>query len=481
MNRQYADFKNWLKDKKIAVIGLGISNRPLLKLLAEQDLNLSAFDRMPADSELAVKLKDEYRDLGYEVRWYLGDDYLDNLNGFDLIFRTPIMMPYNKYLLAEKARGAIITSEMEVFLEYCPGKTFAVTGSDGKSTTTSLIYAMLKQQTDDVYIGGNIGRPLLADLDQMTEQSKVVLELSSFQLIDLHVSPNVAVLTNATPNHLDVHQDYAEYVEAKKQLYSHQSNQDKVIINGNFTEFAVDWPQLKGELIWFNQRYGECRHQVYQRQSGQLGYCARGSDLFVALLQEADLHLMGDFNLENCLAAMAAVQDDVSLDNIKTAVRNFKGLEHRLEFIREIDQVRFYNSSIDSSPERSKHTLSAFIQQGTPTVLIMGGKDKNSDYRGLGRIVAAATDKLILCGANAELIENQVRKEAHLIGKSVSSMQIFHCDNYEDALEKACRLALPGESVILSPAGTSFDRFNNFEERGNYFKKLVNGLFGGYQ
>ena len=480
MKRSYSDFVNWLKNKRIAVIGLGISNQPLLRLLVEHDLNISAFDRMSADSEVAIKLKAEYQEHGYEINWFLGDDYLDYLNGFDLVFRTPILMPYNKYLLAEKARGAIITSEMEIFLEYCPGKTFAVTGSDGKSTTTSLIYQMLKQQTDDVYVGGNIGRPLLADLEQMTEHSKVVLELSSFQLIDLQVSPNVAVLTNATPNHLDIHQDYAEYIEAKKQLYRHQSNQDKVVLNGKFSEFAADWPCLKGKIIWFNQRYKDCKHQVYQRYNNQLGYCTTGSDQFVALLDEADLNLMGDYNLENCLAAIAAVQDDVSLDNIKIAVRNFKGLEHRLEFIREIDRVKFYNSSIDSSPERSKHTLSAFIEQGIPTVLIMGGKDKNSDYCGLGKIVAAATDKLILCGDNAELIENQVKREAHQIGKSASSMQIIHCDNYEDAIEKACRLASPGESIILSPAGTSFDRFKNFEERGNYFKKLVNGLFGGH-
>ena len=480
MKRKYADFKKWLKNKKIAVIGLGISNQPLLKLLAEQNLNISAFDRMPGDSDLAVQLKEEYKTSDYAIKWYLGEDYLEYLYGFDLIFRTPIMMPYNKYLLAEKARGAIITSEMEVFLEYCPGKIFAVTGSDGKSTTTSLIYAMLKQQTDDVYIGGNIGRPLLADLEQMTEHSKAVLELSSFQLIDLQISPDVAVITNVTPNHLDVHQDYAEYVKAKKQIYRHQSNRDKVILNGKFSDFAADWSNLKGEIIWFNQRYEECTHQVFQRLNGQLGFCPRGSNEFATLINENDLHLMGDFNLENCLAAMAAVQDDVSLDNIKIAIQNFHGLEHRLEFIREIDQVKFYNSSIDNSPERSKHTLSAFIDQGIPTVLIMGGKDKNSDYRGLGRIIAAATDKLILCGANSELIEKQVRKEAHLIGKSVSLMQIIHCNNYEDALEKACRLAMPGESVILSPAGTSFDRFKNFEERGRYFKKLVNNLFGGH-
>lgn len=477
MKRSFAKYIEWLKTKKVAVIGLGISNQPLLKLLAEKGVtDLTAFDRMDPKSQSAVQIKAEFAEAGYNVTWHLGAKYLEHLQGFDVIFRTPILMPYTEYLVAEKARGAIITSEMEVFLEFCPAKTFAVTGSDGKSTTTSLIYAMLKQQTDEVYVGGNIGRPLLTDLELMTEQSKVVLELSSFQLIDLQVSPNVAVLTNVTPNHLDIHQDFSEYISAKKHIYQHQTNLDKIIINGNFSEFAEDWPKLKGEIVWFNQRYDNCEHLLYARQNGYLGYFAKNSDTFNPLIAESNLHLLGEYNLENCLAAIAAVKDDVTSFNIEKSVREFEGLAHRLEFVRELDQVRYYNSSIDSSPERSKHTIDTFIQNGTPTVLIMGGKDKNSDYRGLGRIVAAATDKLILCGENAGLIEEQVKKEAHMIGKSFSSIDVFHCDNYQEAVKRAYLIARPGEAVVLSPSGTSFDSFNNFEERGNLFKDLVSQL-----
>ncbi|MGI6559982.1 MAG: glutamate ligase domain-containing protein [Saccharofermentanales bacterium] len=234
--------------------------------------------------------------------------------------------------------------------------------------------------------------------------------------------------------------------------------------------------KLKGEIVWFNQRYGNCEHPLYARQNGYLGNFAKNSNTFKPLIAESNLHLLGEYNLENCLAAIAAVKDDVTSENIEKSVREFEGLAHRLEFIRELDQVSYYNSSIDSSPERSKHTIDTFIQNGTPTVLIMGGKDKNSDYSGLGRIVAAATDKLILCGENAGLIEEQVKKEAHMIGKSFSSIDVFHCANYEEAVKRAYLIARPGEAVVLSPSGTSFDSFNNFEERGNLFKDLVNQL-----
>lgn len=476
MKKTYSYFKNWLKNKKVAVVGLGISNQPLLKILADLNLDLAAFDRMDPGSKTALRLKQIYANAGQEIAWHMGVDYLDYLTGFDVIFRTPIMMPYEQHLLAEKSRGALVTSEMEVFLKYCPGKVFAVTGSDGKSTTTSLIYSLLREQGYDVYVGGNIGRPLLSDIEKMTSDSKVVIELSSFQLIDLQVSPDVAVLTNVTPNHLDIHQSYAEYVNAKKQIYRHQSNLDRIVLNGNFKEFAEDWPTLKGEIVWFNQRYETCRHSLFKRQNGTLGYLEKNSEHFIPLISEDELHLLGEFNLENCLAAIGAVKDDVDLPHIKQAIRDFKGLEHRLEFVREVEQVKYYNSSIDSSPERSKNTISTFINSATPTVLIMGGKDKNSDYVGLGKIIAAATDKLILCGANADLIEQQIKTEAHVVGKTYKAIDIYHCLDYEEAVAKAYRIARPGEVVLLSPAGTSFDKFSNFEERGELFKKLVGNL-----
>ena len=476
MNRDFSQFVDWIKDKKVAVIGIGISNQPLLKMLADLGLNLSAFDIMEEDSTNAQFLKERFNDAGYKINWYLGENYIDHLQGFDLIFRTPIMMPYQEELLAEKARGAIITSEMEVFMTYCPAHTFAVTGSDGKSTTASLIYSMLKEEGYDTYIGGNIGKPLLNQIAKMTAETKVVLELSSFQLIDLTVSPNVAVLTNLTPNHLNVHQNYKEYKEAKQQIYRHQIISDRIVVNGLSAEFAKDWPNFKSQIIWFNDRFNNCQHPLFKRYKNQLGYCSRDCKNFHSICSIEDLNILGSFNLENTLAAMAAVKDYVSPENIRQAIKKFKGLEHRLEFVREVNGVKYYNSSIDSSPQRSKHSISTFIEAQTPTVLIMGGQDKNSDYKGLGKIIAAATDKLILCGENASLIEQQVLRESHLVGKSRKYIQIEHCKDYRRAVHKASLLAEAGEIVLLTPAGTSFDQFNNFMERGNMFKKLVNTL-----
>lgn len=476
MKKDFSQFKSWIKDKKVAVIGIGISNQPLLKMLADLEVNLSAFDVIEKDSKKAEVLRKEFTNSGYNINWFLGKDYLKNLQGFDVIFRTPIMMPYQAELLAEKARGAIITSEMEVFLTYCPAEIFAVTGSDGKSTTTSLIHAMLKEEGYHTYIGGNIGKPLLSKISQMTKNSKVVLELSSFQLIDLTVSPNISVMTNVTPNHLNVHQNYQEYKDAKNQIFQHQTFSDKIIVNGFDPELTKSWSKLKAQVVWFNQRFNNCQHLVFKRSLEQLGYCKRGSENFKAICAISDLNILGSFNVENVLAAMAAVQDYVSHENMKQAIKKFKGLEHRLEFVREVYGVKYYNSSIDSSPQRSKQSISTFIESQTPTVLIMGGQDKNSDYKDLGKIIAAATNKLILCGQNSKLIEKQVLNESHLIGKTKKDIIIEHCPDYSSAVYQASLLADSGDVVLLTPAGTSFDQFNNFMERGNMFKKLVNAL-----
>ena len=471
MKNNLHSFLDQYKNKKIAVIGLGISNEPLLDILIKHNLDITAFDNMAEDSDRAKELKRKFN-----VNWAFGNSYLEKLKGFDLIFRTPIIMPHNPYLLKEKARGALITSEMELFMNFCPAKIFAVTGSDGKSTTTSLIAAMLKTQGYKVFLGGNIGNPLLDHLDQITEKDMVVLELSSFQLIDMTVSPDIAILTNLTPNHLNVHQDFSEYEEAKKQIYRHQNFENQIIINGFCEEIAKDFSSMKGQITWFNQRYGSTSHCVFLQKFDEMGYEDRNSIEFIKICSIDDLHILGSFNRQNALAAMAAVINFVEPENMKKTLQEFKGLEHRLEFIREIDQVKFYESSIDSSPERSKNSITAFIEQQKPLVLIMGGKDKNLDYRGLGKIVATATDRLILCGENAPLIEDSVKNESHLIGKSKKDIQIQYVENYEQAVQLACKIARPGDSVLLSPAGTSFDHFNNFMERGNYFKEIVTQL-----
>ncbi|NLJ94221.1 MAG: UDP-N-acetylmuramoyl-L-alanine--D-glutamate ligase [Clostridiaceae bacterium] len=471
MYAKFLKFLQSLKNKNIAVIGLGISNEPLLKILVENNLNVTAFDGMAEDSKRAIELKEKY-----QANWSFGANYLSKLIGFDYIFRTPALMPHNSYLEAEKAQGALITSEMELFLEFCPAKVFGVTGSDGKSTTSSLIATMLEEQGYKVYLGGNIGQPLLDQLDKIKSEDMVVVELSSFQLIDLNVSPQVAVFTNITPNHLNIHKDFSEYLEAKKQIYRHQKLNDKVIINGMTEKIAQDFLNMKGEVIWFNKRYPETKHRVFLQKIDKLGYQPRNSDDFIEICSVNDLRIIGSFNRQNALASMAAVIDYVEPVNIKKALRNFKGLKHRLEFVREVDHVKFYESSIDSSPERSKNSISAFIELQRPLILIMGGQDKNLDYSGLGKSIAAATDRLILCGENSSLIDESLKNESHLVGKSYCETNVQYVKDYKEAVKMACRLARPGDSVLLSPAGTSFDNFNNFMERGNHFKKIVNQI-----
>lgn len=476
MNRKFEEFLNSLKHKKVAVIGVGISNEPLLRILASHEVQVEAFDKISKDSDRAKFLKKSFEQLNYSINWNLGEDYLEHLSGFDLIIRTPGMMPYEEHLLHEKAKGAIITSEMDLFIQFCPAKIYGITGSDGKSTTTSMVYAMLQEQGYDVYLGGNIGNPLLEQLTRINEDAKVVLELSSFQLIDLTKSPNVSVLTNVTPNHLNVHQSLEEYIEAKRQIYKHQSIADTVVINGLSEEFAKDWEIIKSNIIWFNQRYANCKHKSFQTSQHQLGYYERNQNLFIPICDEKDLHVFGSFNIQNALAAMAAVSEDVDVEHMKKAIQSFKGLEHRIEFIREINGFKFYNSSIDSSPERSKHSISAFIERQIPVTLIMGGQDKNCDYSDLGKYICAATSNVILFGENAMLIEKQIEEEAHLVGKSKKEMNIIHCNNYEQAVHKAMLISHEGDAILLTPAGTSFDHFSNFMERGKVFKQIVEEL-----
>lgn len=476
MNKKFASFLGWLDRKRIAVVGIGISNRPLIEILASRGLDLTIFDALGEEFDQVLKLKADYANKGFDLSWELGPSYLEKLKGFDLIFRTPSLMPYREEIIQEKARGALVTSEMEVFLACCPGQTFGITGSDGKSTTTSLTYAMLKAQGYESYIGGNIGRPLLSELDQMTEEAKVVVELSSFQLVDMTLSPNVSILTNVTPNHLNVHKDLSDYINAKKQIYRHQKLGDRLVLNGLCPEFAADRFDVKSDIVWFNCRYPGCQQLTFIEKGDQLGLKHRNSETFEPICPTSDLHLMGNFNRQNVLAAMAATYGLVDPAKMAQAVANFKGLEHRLEFVREVAGVKYYNSSIDSSPERSKHSIAAFSEAGRKLVLIMGGQDKHCDYRGLGEVIAGASNKLVLCGANADLIAESVKQEASQVGKDPRQMTIVTCQNYPEAVEAARGLAEAGEDVLLSPAGTSFDQFANFMERGQVFKNLVNRL-----
>ena len=447
------EFKAGVKNKDIAVIGIGISNRPLIKYLAHLGAKVTAYDKRTAD-ELGDIIK-ELSDLG--VKTVLGDGYLDKVEG-EIIFKTPGLRFDNPALIRARENGAAVTSEMEVFFDVCPSKIIAVTGSDGKTTTTTLICEMLKRSGYKVWLGGNIGKPLLCDAENMKATDIVVLELSSFQLHTMKKSPNVAVITNITPNHLDMHKDYAEYIDAKKNIMRYQTDNDRLVVNASNDVTAEIGKEAKGELVTFSSK-------------ANADICLEGNEILrngVPVLNVSDIKIPGMHNVENYMAAIGAVYGLAKDSAIIEVAKNFGGVEHRIELVRVLNGVKYYNSSIDSSPNRTINTLKVFDKK---VILIAGGKDKGIPYDELGAPVAEKVKVLILIGKTADKIEKAVKDYSNR-----ADLEIIRCETYPEVVETAHRIAKDGDVVILSPASTSFDMFSNFEERGNLFKKLVNEL-----
>ena len=439
-----------LTGKRIAVLGLGVSNRPLVRLLLEFGCDVTGCDRTPRE-----KLDQEVLDLeasGAKLR--CGDDYLEGVQA-DILFRTPGMHPGNPAIQALARKGAKVTSEMEVFFEVCPCSLIAVTGSDGKTTTTTLISEMLKASGKTVWLGGNIGTPLLPLVRQMKQDDFAVVEISSFQLMDMTHSPQRAVVTNLAPNHLDVHKDMEEYVEAKKNIFAFQDetgllvlNQDNAITNG----FA-----------------GNGTTRKFSRQ-GSAHVCLKGDMITRGgeeVLNIHDILLPGVHNIENYMAAIAAVEGLVDDETIRQVAKNFGGVEHRIELVRIKDEVRYYNDSIASSPSRTIAGLRSFREK---VILIAGGYDKHIPYDVLGPEICEHVKKLFLCGATAPQIRAAV--ESCDGEKPV----ITDCGKFENAVRAAAAAAEAGDVVLMSPASASFDEFKNFMVRGEFFKKIVKEL-----
>ncbi len=465
---------NFLEGKRIAVIGAGISNRPLIKWLYRFNRDITVFDRMSAHDARLKEVQDSLSLQDISLIWHTGESYLDKLTGFDLIFRTPKMKLDLPELIRERQAGAVITSEIALFAELCPAPLYAVTGSDGKTTTTSLISRMLEAGGHRVFTGGNIGTPLLDQIEDIKAGDRVVLELSSFQLMDMLPVIQRAVITNIIPNHLDFHTDFEEYIEAKKNIFRAQGILDRLVLNARDPVSSSFRNEAKGELAWFNQKEA-AKGVTAWREEGRLWLKVPGQQANAMVLEE-EVILPGVFNLENILAAAAATAGDIPLEAVRQTARTFKGVEHRIELIRELDGVRWFNSSVDSSPDRTKKTLEAFRDRRETLVLITGGQDKKSDYTGLGRSIAETTDRIILCGQNADLILQAIRDECGAANLPFEDLRILQADDYEEAIRLARSLARPGDAVLLSPAGTSYDRFRDFDERGRHFKDLVRRL-----
>ena len=446
-----------LRGKRVLVLGVGVSNRPLVRLLLHYGIDVTCCDKTPRE-----KLDDEVLELERNgAKLHLGPDYLDGLSG-DIVFRTPGLHPDTPQIKALREAGAVVTSEMEAFFAVCPCRITAVTGSDGKTTTSTLISEFYKKEGYRVWLGGNIGTPLLDKADEMEPTDKVVLELSSFQLMYFPYSPHVAVITNLAPNHLDIHKDMAEYVAAKENLYLHQTADDTLILNmdNEITHSFV--PKAKGRVLEFSRR-GEPERGVFFRD----GTIWRKGETTERLMDQSDILLPGLHNVENYMAAILAVGSEVSDESIRAVARSFGGVEHRIELVRVKDGVRYYNDSIASSPSRTIAGLRSFTQK---VILIAGGYDKHIPFEPLGPEVVARVKTLILSGATAPKIYDAV---IHAPGYAEGSPKILWEDDFYEAIRLASREAEPGDVVILSPAGPAFDKFKNFMVRGKEFKKTV--------
>lgn len=446
-----------IKHKRIGVIGIGVSNLPLIKKLLEHGCSVTACDKRTAQ-----ELGDDYAELlQLGAKFKLGDDYLKALD-FDLIFRTPGLMPFDENLLEAKAKGAELTSEMELFMKLCPCRIFAVTGSDGKTTTTTIISELLKAQGYTVHLGGNIGKPLLCEVDDMKDSDVAVLELSSFQLHSMSCRPDVAVITNISPNHLDKHKDYQDYIDAKSAVFARQDDTCRLVLNHENEYSAYYAGMAKSDISYFS-RVCELKNGVY---------CADGviyrahNGVKAELMHADDIKLPGTHNLENYMAAFAATDGYVDDKTCIEVAKSFAGVEHRLEQVRVLNGVTFINDSIGTSPTRTTAGLHALKVK---PILIAGGYDKHLPFDALGDEICKHAKALYLTGATSEKIYDAVVNSKYY----TSDLPIVKMDDFRQTVLAAAAAAESGDTVLLSPACAAFDKFKNFMERGKYFKEII--------
>ena len=454
------DYIESLRHKTVAIIGIGVSNTPLLELLLAEGIRVTACDKR--SREQMGEQAEHLEQLGCEL--HLGADYLKDLDA-DVIFRTPGLRPDVPEIAACVDRGAVLTSEMEVFFEVCPCTIIAVTGSDGKTTTTTIIAELLKAAGRRVWVGGNIGHPLLCEADGMLATDYAVLELSSFQLMTMKHSPHIAVVTNLAPNHLDVHRDMAEYVAAKENIFRHQSGEDVAVFNADNDITAEQSRRAPGRARLFS-RQDEVADGVFLR--GEDIVCRSGGHERL-VMTTGDIKIPGVHNVENYMAAIAAVDGLVPDEVIRDFAREFGGVEHRIELVRTYRGVRYYNDSIASSPSRTIAGLRSFHEK---VILIAGGYDKHIPFDVLGPEIVEHVKLLVLCGATADKIRAAVENAP---GYQPGKPEIRDVTPFTAAVEAARDRAQPGDVVTLSPACAAFDQFKNFAERGKFFKSIVNG------
>ncbi len=484
MNNKLEAFRDAICGKTVSVVGLGVSNTPVIDFLLSCGASVVGRDRKTAAAlgELAQTLSEK----GVSLR--LGEDYLADLCE-DVIFKAPGIRPDLPEFVAAQESGSALTSEMEVFLALCPAPVFAVTGSDGKTTTTTLVYTMLKAQAEKdetgktVWVGGNIGKPLLPEIESIAEDDFVVLELSSFQLQamktgrELQPWPHAACITNVTPNHLNWHVDMEEYTDAKAEIFANQARGGRLVLNYENELTRAMAKNAAGHVTYFSSVHDltDCltdnaaypADAVIYEKDGEIVIASDAEEEPFPILTTSDILLPGRHNVENYMTAISAVRGYVDPDTITEVAKTFGGVAHRQEFVCERGGVKYYNSSIDSSPTRTIAALNAFKQK---LIVILGGADKGVPFDVLAKPLAEHAKAVVLTGASRDKIAAALDESADF---RASGVPVHNVDGFTNAIDAARDAAEYGDIVILSPACTSFDAFPNFEVRGNTFKNHV--------
>ena len=469
LNEKLELFKLAIKGKKIAILGIGRSNINAITFLKNLGANISVRDK---DKNVLEKYP-ELRML--DVGMVLGENYLSDLDKFDYILRTPGIKPFLPEIENAVEKGVKLTSEIELLIDLAPCKVIGITGSDGKTTTTTLVSKFLEKEGYKVWLGGNIGKSIFADIDKMDKKDVIVLELSSFQLMTLRKSPNISIITNISPNHLDYHRSFEEYANAKANVFFKQRKNDILVLNADdeYTEKYLNIiadNKINTQVKKFSIKnqvkegvYFENEEIVYKKDEEILHIC-----------NKEEIKLVGMHNIANICAAATSVINMVSLESIKEVISNFTGVEHRMEFVRSINGVNYYNDSIASSPTR---TIAGLVSFNEKVILIAGGYDKNIPYDVMGEYILDRVKLLLLIGATSGKIKEAVIKEANKRNLDISKiLKIKEFSSLKDCIDYAALNSKYGDNVIMSPASASFDMYKDFEERGNYFKDLVNNI-----
>ncbi len=457
--------REFVSGHSVAVIGIGISNAPLISLFKSLGATrITARDKKDI-SETSSKYN--FSEMGVEI--ISGEDYLTRLNE-DIIIRTPGIRPDKEEFETARRNGSTVCGETELFIKYCPCPTVAITGSAGKTTTTTLVSKLLEAEGRNVFLGGNIGKPLLPIIGEISEDDIAVCELSSFQLMDFDVSPDICIVTNISENHLDWHTDMDEYIEAKKNIFNFQKEDSLCVINACDPVVRNFSRNIPGKIRYFSSEGNNFDGDGIYLENGS--FFKKENEKVTKLFDRSELILPGKHNAENLMAAMCAVQDEVSTETALDIATSFKGVEHRMELCGETNGIKFYNSSIDTSPARTTAALNSFDNR---IVLICGGYDKNLSYESLGKLICEKVKVCVMCGQTSEKINSAILNAVNY-EENKDNIVLYNAVTFEEAVDIAYKNADEGDKVVLSPASASFDMFKNFEERAHVFKKLVSDI-----